>query len=131
MELHSMMKLHRKRRAKVRLTSTDKKHICQTLTNVREMLSRDQVVEYREMALWDLLNLEGSVEPDYPGSRKILHALCYVVDLKRIRAMPLFADGYDYVDYYLKQIPLRLKYQAIVLLLNKSIILCGKGGDSR
>ena len=58
------------------------------------------------------------LNPIIPAVEKILHALSYVVDLKRNRArsgnvMPLFADGYDYVDYYLKQIPLRLKYQAI------------------
>ena len=116
----------------MRLTETDRKHIRQTLMNVKEMLSRQQVIELGEMALWDLLSLEGSVEPDYPGSRKILHALSYVIDLKRIRArsgnvMPPFADGYDYVEHYLKQIPLKSKYQAIVLLLNKTISLCEKG----
>ena len=40
MELHRMKDM-----ANMRLTSTDKKHICQTLINVKEMLTRQNVIE--------------------------------------------------------------------------------------
>ena len=112
----------------VRLTLTDRKNICQTLVNVREMLSLQQVIDLEELALWDLLSLESHVERNYPGSRKIFHALSYAIHLKRLRAglgdeMPSDAEGYDYVDYYLKHLPLKAKYEAFVSLLDKTISL--------
>ena len=93
----------------MRLTSTDTKNICQTLMNVKEMLKRQQVIDLGAMAFWDLIGLEGHVEPDYPGSQAIYHALSYAIDLKRIRVKPPSAEGYDYVDDYLRQLPLRTK----------------------
>ena len=116
----------------VRLTLTDRKNICQTLKNVKEMLTRQQVIDLGEMAFWDLLSLESHVERNYPGSRKIFHALSYAIHLQRICAglgdeMPSDAEGYDYVDHYLKQLPLEAKYEAFVSLLDKTISLCKKG----
>ena len=119
---------------KVRLTETDRKHIRKNLINVKEMLSRQQVIDHEELALRDLLSLESHVERNFPGSRKIFHALSYVIHLKRIRAglvdgMPSDAEGFDYVDYYLKHLPLKAKYEAFVSLLDKTISLCGNGTD--
>ena len=112
----------------MRLDLTDRKNICQTLRNVREMLSRQQVIDFEELALWDLLSWEGHVSRDYPGGKEIYHALSYAIHLKRIRAglgdeMPSDAEGYDYVEHYLKQLPLESKYEAFVSLLDKTISL--------
>ena len=112
----------------MRLNLTDRKNICQTLKNVREMLSPQQVIDLEELALWDLIGLEGHVEPDYPGSREIFHALSYAIHLKRLRAglgdeMPSEDEGDDYVEHYFKQFPLESKYDAFVSLLDKAISL--------
>ena len=116
----------------MRLTLTDRKNICPTLRNVKEMLSRQQVIDLGDMAMWDLLSLEGHVEPDYPGSRKIFHAFSHSIHLKRLGAglgdeMPSDAEGHDYVEHYLKQLPLKAKYEAFVSRLDKTISLCEKG----
>ena len=92
------------------------------------MLSRQQVIDLGEMALRDLLSLELHVEPDYPGSRKIYHALSFTIHLKRLRAglgdgMPSDDERFDYVEHYLKQLPLESKFEAFVSLLDKTISL--------
>ena len=67
-----------------------------------------------------------------PAVEEIYHALSYVIHLKRICAglgdeMPSDAEEFDYVDYYLKQLPLEAKFEAFVSLLDKTISLCKKG----
>ena len=117
---------------KVKLTFTDRKKICKTLRNVKEMLTLQQVIDLGELAFWDLLCLEGHVSLDYPGGRKIYHALSYTIHLRGLGAglgdeMPSDAEEFDYVDYYLKQLPLEAKFEAFVSLLDKTISLCKKG----
>ena len=92
------------------------------------MLKRQQVIDLGELAFWDLIFLERHVERDCPGGKEIYHALSYAIHLKRLRAglgdeMPSDAEGYDYVDYYLKHLPLKAKYEAFVSLLDKTISL--------